>query len=273
MRTNRTSTYTRGQFSHSFRCQPVAKTKVIHMQSVLADSRGQNAARVVQLGDLGTGPTSGSVHAFEAARTFLEGFHVPYDLVTGNHDLEGPEFDTDADNLAAWQDTFQRRHHWVHDVGPCILVGLSTTRYRSNTLSHHEVHIDAEQRDWLEGVLADVGADKPAILFTHAPPMGCGLKVINSLHIKNRCVAGSSLPALPHAATVPSGAQACQRHVCRCAWLNHSGEADVFLDVVRRHPRIKAWFSGHFHLSHNYADSISVASGCAFVQVRAAVLC
>ncbi len=52
----------------------------------------------------------------------------------------------------------------------------------------------------------------------------------------------------------------------RCAWLNHSSTADVFMQILQRHPNIRLWFSGHFHLSHNYADSISVVGRCAFVQ-------
>ena len=36
--------------------------------------------------------------------------------------------------------------------------------------------------------------------------------------------------------------------------------------MVERHSNIKLWFSGHFHLSQNYADSISVVGSCAFVQ-------
>ena len=40
----------------------------------------------------------------------------------------------------------------------------------------------------------------------------------------------------------------------------------VFMELVQAHPRVRLWFSGHFHLSHNYADSISVAAGCVFVQ-------
>lgn len=39
-----------------------------------------------------------------------------------------------------------------------------------------------------------------------------------------------------------------------------------FMQLVERHPNIKVWFSGHFHLSQNYADSISVVGSCAFVQ-------
>lgn len=52
----------------------------------------------------------------------------------------------------------------------------------------------------------------------------------------------------------------------RCAWLNHSSAPHDYMHMVEDFPRIRAWFSGHFHLSHNYADSIVATSGCAFVQ-------
>lgn len=52
----------------------------------------------------------------------------------------------------------------------------------------------------------------------------------------------------------------------RCAWLNHSSNPRVFPDLVRRHPNVRMWFSGHFHLSHDYARSIGIAGGCAFVS-------
>lgn len=32
----------------------------------------------------------------------MDGFPCPRALVTGNHDLEGKEFETDTENLAAW---------------------------------------------------------------------------------------------------------------------------------------------------------------------------
>jgi hypothetical protein len=53
----------------------------------------------------------------------------------------------------------------------------------------------------------------------------------------------------------------------RCAWLNHSGDAGAFLRVLEAFPSgPRLWFSGHFHLSHNYADSVSPVGRCAFVQ-------
>lgn len=44
---------------------------------------------VVQLGDVGTGPTSGSPAAFEKAREFLTGFDVPFRVITGVFHLNG----------------------------------------------------------------------------------------------------------------------------------------------------------------------------------------
>ena len=156
------------------------------MQAAFADNP-RAAHTLVQLGDLGTGKTSGSPQAFQRARGYLDSYRLPYSLVTGNHDLEGVEFDSDSDNLAAWGAAFEQSHCWARDVGPCVLFGLSTTRYRDNVLSHHEVHVDAAQLEWFEAALAEVAPRKPAVVFTHAPPLGCGLKVLNELHIKNRC--------------------------------------------------------------------------------------
>jgi hypothetical protein len=40
---------------------------------------------------------------FKVAHNYLSGFRaIPAALVVGNHDLEGEEFETDEDNLAAW---------------------------------------------------------------------------------------------------------------------------------------------------------------------------
>lgn len=52
--------------------------------------------------------------------------------------------------------------------------------------SVHEVYIDDEQMAWFESVLA-ANKDTPIIMFTHAPPMGSGLKVVQNVHVKNRC--------------------------------------------------------------------------------------
>ena len=54
-----------------------------------------------------------------------------------------------------------------------------------------------------------------------------------------------------------------ENHVVNgCCWLNHSGGATTrkFIELVRKHRCIKAWFSGHFHLGQDYQDSITFPS-------------
>lgn len=42
--------------------------------------------------------------------------------------------------------------------------------------SHHEVFVDDAQIAWFEQQL-EAFSGRPIIVFTHAPPMGCGLRV------------------------------------------------------------------------------------------------
>ena len=178
--------------------------------------------------------------------------------------MEGAEFVTDEDNLAAWHRRFRQHHCWAVDVGPATFIGLSTTRFRrwgwtwagampggsppnmptpgsitvqrcvrrtthslckavppdphpslpprvpaccrcpslppslraerSNPFSAHEVHVDDEQLAFFRGALAAAGG-RPVVVFTHAPILGSGLKVVQAVHVKNRCGAGGAGPS------------------------------------------------------------------------------
>eukprot|EP00639_Heterosigma_akashiwo_P026676 CAMPEP_0194700942 /NCGR_PEP_ID=MMETSP0295-20121207/25869_1 /TAXON_ID=39354 /ORGANISM="Heterosigma akashiwo, Strain CCMP2393" /LENGTH=95 /DNA_ID=CAMNT_0039594995 /DNA_START=68 /DNA_END=352 /DNA_ORIENTATION=- len=53
---------------------------------------------IVSLGDLGAYGSAGTTENFEFSKEFLAGFGCPFDLVTGNHDLEGMDaFATDQE--------------------------------------------------------------------------------------------------------------------------------------------------------------------------------
>jgi RNase P/RNase MRP subunit p29 len=160
-------------------------------------------------------------------------------------DLEGiDEFATDAENLA----TFLRLHdkpapQFVREIAPnTLLVGLSTTVFRDAEYTSHEVVIDDAQIAWFEDLLA-THPNHRIFVFTHAPPSGSGLRVLQENHVVNGC-----------------------------CWLNQSSNHNVFINLVRRYPTIKAWFSGHFHLGHDYQDSITFPvnanrGSCVFCQV------
>lgn len=208
--------------------------------SQLTTRRGRPApgARIFQLGDVG-GYTSnpGSRACFERALHFLDGFGLPRTSVTGNHDLEGTEFATDAENLTVWSEMFGQPHFWALELpGDTLCIGLSTVQFRDAPGSCHEVYVDEEQVEWFRATLA-ASREKHVFVFTHAPPMGSGLTSLQEIHVRNRC-----------------------------SWLNHSSNPQIFLEIVRQNPQIKLWFSGHFHLSHDYEGSVTRRGNCLFVQ-------
>lgn len=205
---------------------------------------------LISLGDLGRKDIrhepgdAGTTKSFIDAKAYLDGFGFPLELVTGNHDLEGmDEFDTDEANLKAWMDCFGKdKPQFCKQVGDrTLLLGLSTTRFRNAPFSSHEVHVDDEQLKWfVDTVKAHPAEDGWKIcVFTHAPVMGSGLRVLQNVHVMNGC-----------------------------AWLNHCSpnSRNLFIRTVKENPQIKLWFSGHFHLSHDYQDAISTVGSCTFVQ-------
>ena len=209
------------------------------------DAHG-NAA-LVSLGDLGESKNcdhnpanpselyAGTTQCHELASEFLGGFGVPYEVIGGNHDLEGiDEFATDEENL----EVFMKCHgkptpQFCRKVADkTLLVGLGSTVFRDAPFTSHEVIVDQAQIDWFEQLLKDHPAEEEwkIFVFTHAPPNGSGLRVLQENHVVNGC-----------------------------CWLNHSNEKQCkkFIELVREHRCIKAWFSGHFHLGQDYQDSIT----------------
>ena len=81
-------------------------------------SKTETSKFVVSLGDLGeskdcTGSGSlfaGTTECFKLARSYLDGYGEPFDVVGGNHDLEGiDEFFTDESNLEVYLKAPQQR--------------------------------------------------------------------------------------------------------------------------------------------------------------------
>ncbi|CAK9008890.1 Hypothetical protein SCF082_LOCUS10063 [Durusdinium trenchii] len=179
----------------------------------------------------------------------LASFGFPYDITGGNHDLEGiDEFGTDDANLAAYLKFLgKERTQFSHEIAEkTLLVGLGSTSFRSARYSSHEVTIDPDQLQWFEDTIQMHPASEgwQVFVFTHAPILGSALRVLQENHVLNGC-----------------------------CWLNHSdgSSSRKFIQIVRENPCIKGWFSGHFHLSHDYEDSITFPGGnrrghCVFAQ-------
>ena len=230
----------------------VGDLSVTQLEMLLEEKRqGQLMnCQLVSLGDLGRKDIRhepgdpGTAKSFADAKGFLDGFQVPYDLVTGNHDLEGlDEFDTDEENLQAWMDCFGKDDpYFAKQIGEkTLLVGLSTVRFRDAPHSSHECHADDDQLEWFEHIVKEHSHEDGwrICVFTHAPIMGSKLRVLQNVHVVNGC-----------------------------AWMNHcSPTRSIFIETIKQSPQIKLWCSGHFHLSHDFPDSLTRVNQCTFMQV------
>ncbi|KAI2500947.1 calcineurin-like phosphoesterase [Fragilaria crotonensis] len=162
---------------------------------------------------------------------FLNSFDVPQ-VVGGNHDLEGiDEFATDKQNL----DVFMKAHG-KSTPQFCREVATRLSWWDSDRPSfamHPTSHELLLIRNKWHG--SRISSKHPAddgwkyLLFSRTPN-GSGLRVLQENHVVNGC-----------------------------CWLNHSDEKNCrkFIELVREHRCIKAWFSGHFHLGQDYQDSIT----------------
>ena len=225
-----------------------------HVKKILDESPNPF---LVSLGDLGESKDcteskqlfAGTTECFKMVREFLDGFGHKYDIVGGNHDLEGiDEFATDKENLAAYLKYMGKETpQFCYEIAPkTLIVGLGSTQFRDATYTSHEVAVDQEQLDWFVKTVEEHPYEDgwQIFCFSHAPVIGSGLRVLQECHVVNGC-----------------------------CWLNHNDPraSKLFIETVRKSPQIKGWFSAHFHLSHDYEDSITFPGGnnrgsCVFAQ-------
>lgn len=213
-----------------------------HAEADFARARKQLQAlaldAVVQLGDHGGYTHCGTWQSFQEGLDFLSSLGAPFSTLIGNHDLEGEEYASDADSVAAFLRAFgYARPYYTIELGEALGVCLSSTSFRSNPFCQHEVRLDAAQVAWFEATL-EANRDRPTFVFSHAPIIGSGLRVLQSIHLK-----------------------------CPNAWLNHTGDAGRFVRLLGGHPQVKLWFSAHDHLGHDYPDSVTRVGACHFVHV------
>jgi hypothetical protein len=127
-----------------------------HFVPIIQDAKKVGvSAFVISLGDLGESKSvypdktnelfAGTTECHELAHQFLSSFGAPYEVIAGNHDLEGiDEFATDKANLEA----FLRIHgkptpHFMTQVAEkTLIVGLGSTVFRDAKYTSHEVTID-----------------------------------------------------------------------------------------------------------------------------------
>ena len=203
---------------------------VTHINTLAPDA-------VLVLGDLTGGKWTGTREGMTEAVRILSRLEAPWFTIIGNHDLQAAEYTTDAEAVAGFLTFTGRKTPWFsRDLGPLTVIGLSTTQFRSNPVTPHEIVLNEEQLSWFSDELKRK-ADRPVLVLCHAPPIGSGLLTLSELH----CASGN-------------------------AYVNQNHVPGKVQRLILDHPNILFWFSGHNHMGQHYRDALTCRVGVHFIH-------
>lgn len=194
---------------------------------------------VVPLGDFGSGDKIGSPAGLEEAYAFLKTVGAPIRPILGNHDLQresggGPQAPGTMTNRLLALFNLDKPYGAV-EKEEFRLFFLSTD-YQKPEICYQvqEVFISDAQFNWVVAKLKE-RPGVPAIFFSHAPPVGCGLRTVPSVHVR-----------------------------ATNAYLDQNHNPLRWLELIKSFPEIVCWFSAHYHLGHGLPDTASFRYGTYF---------
>lgn len=197
---------------------------------------------VVPLGDFGSGDKIGSPEGLEEAWNHLRRLDAPLRPILGNHDLQ--------------EESAGRRTHYsmleaLREISGVEAGGgflefddfrlmFATTDPQSadSCWTVQECYVATGQFQQLEAAFKR-RRGIPVVAFTHAPPIGCSLRTVPTVHVR-----------------------------CTNAYLDQNHEAYRWERLYREHPEFVMWFSAHYHLGHDHPDSMTNIDGTNFFQTQ-----
>jgi len=198
-----------------------------------------NADLVVPLGDFGSNEKIGRVEGLAQSYEFLSGIKALLRPILGNHDLE-----RESGRAKVEQGLIQQAFIRLYGLDkPYGVLEYDTYRFmfistdpqpEDSCYQIQECYVSEEQYDWFLNALAE-RPGIPVIMFTHAPPIGCGLRTVPEVHVR-----------------------------AANAYLDQNHDAYRWLRLFQSHAEIVMWFSAHYHLSHMYEDSQTNPYGTSF---------
>lgn len=208
-------------------------------RSAMEDIANCKPDLIIPLGDFGSQENIGRVAGLEEAERFLRMPGVPLRPILGNHDLE-----RESGNGKQPKGTMQERFLQMFQLDKPYGV-LEFENYRfffastepqspDSCYDVQEVFASDEQFAWLTGKLKE-RPNVPVIFFTHAPPVGSGLRTVPRVHVRSTN-----------------------------AYLDENHDSYRWYYLFKNCPEIVMWFSAHYHLSHMHPDSHTYRFGTHF---------
>ena len=208
---------------------------------IIPDLNALGADRVLVLGDLTGEGWMGTTRGSAAAAVLLNGLAAPWHSIIGNHDLQCQDFASDEAALAMMLKVVGREKpgftvELPEEQGGLAIIGLDNTQFRP---SPQEIVIDDAQLAWWETELERL-AGRPVLVLCHTPPVGSGLIMMAEIH------AGGN------------------------AYTNQNHHPGRLQRIIREHPNVLLWFSGHNHLGQQYRNAATRKLGVTYFHTATA---
>ncbi|MEK8128244.1 metallophosphoesterase [Paenibacillus filicis] len=208
-------------------------------QAAMEDIAASRPDLIIPLGDFGSQGKIGRIEGLEEAERFLRYPAVPLRPILGNHDLE-----CESGNGEQPKGTIETRFLDMFGLDkPYGVLEYEQVRFffastepqsPDSCYDVQEVFATDEQFDWLKSKLQE-RPGVPVIFFTHAPPVGSGLRTVPRVHVRSTN-----------------------------AYLDENHDPYRWYELFKHTPEIVMWFSAHYHLSHIHPDSHTYRFGTHF---------
>lgn len=193
---------------------------------------------VIPLGDFGRNGLIGRPEGIEEAKGYLDKIGAPMRPIMGNHDLERESGGKQP--TGTMEETFLRLFQLSEAYGVLefaewrLFFASTEPQPEDSCYDVQECYVTDHQFESLVAKLKE-RPGVPVIFFTHAPPIGSGLRTVPRVHVRSTN-----------------------------AYLDQNHDPYRWLDLVRTFPKIVMWFSAHYHLSHAYTNSHTLVQGTHF---------
>jgi len=217
----------------------IQKDNLAYTKHAMQDVERVRPDLVVPLGDFGSNDCIGSLDGLMQSYEYLSSIGAPLRPILGNHDLQR-ESGYGTQKKGTMEQEFRELFRLSSSYGVidkenyCLLFISTEVQQEDDCYQVQECYSTEQQFNWLIERLEE-RPDKPCILFSHAPPIGCGLKTVPSVHVR-----------------------------ATNAYLDHNHNPQKWFDLFKSYPQIVMWFSAHYHLGHLHPDSISDRYGTQF---------
>ena len=196
---------------------------------------------IVPLGDFGAGGI-GSPVGLEEAWTHLRKLDAPLRPILGNHDLQ----EESAGKREHYSMIKELRKISGEEAGGGFmefddfrLMFASTDPQPADSCwTVQECYVAPEQFQHLMDKFQK-RPGVPIISFTHAPPIGCGLRTVPATHVR-----------------------------CTNAYLDQNHDVYRWEKLYRENAEFIMWFSAHYHLGHDHHNSMTDICGTHFFQTQ-----